>query len=471
MSRTSYHSTQAVANPKQGQQDALWKREIGPRLPSDLDEKARELKAFERVRGIADPLDLLRGLLAYVLCAQASSFRRLGVWAVLVEVAQISDTAWRKRLVKASAWLLWLLGARLPVDASRPQSRLQERAAGRVLLIDATRLREPGGCGDDWRLHTAYDLQAGRLVEVRVTDRHQAESLQHFDLRPGEIVVADNGYGYRSNVAYAQSRQAWVVLYLTPSTFPLEDQQGKPIALLAWLRGKGASCRSRVCWCQWKGQRYQVRLVALKLTAAVARRRREQKRRHAREKGKPVSATTLYLAGWILLVTTLPEQAWSAEEVLSLYRARWQTELLYKRLKQQVHCATLRCRTPEALQAEIRAYLLAWVLQEEEAAQLRAVLEEVQASELGELGEWSWDEHPLSEWRLSSLCLDTLRMQVLGQWSAARVRVCAPHLQRYLRSSPRQRKHQATATRHWLATKRRALSPDQAMELTGEFSP
>src|SRR5256885_1201423 len=117
-------------------------------------------------------------------------------------------------------------------------------------------------------------------------------------------------------------------------------------------------------------------------------------------------------------------------------------ELLYKRMKQQLSCAHLRCRTPEARHSEIRAYLLAWVLQEEEAAQLRTVLEQVQAGELGELGEWQWDEHPLSEWRLSSLCLDTLRMQVLGQWSVQRVRTCAPDLQRYLRSSPRKRTHQ-----------------------------
>jgi hypothetical protein len=469
MSEVSYHSRQAIATPQQGDQDALWRQEVGPRLPKDLDEKARELKAFERVRGIADPLDLLRGLLAYVLCAQASSFRRLGVWAVLVEVAQISDTAWRKRLVKASGWLLWLLGALLAVDATRPGYQRQEPGAGRVLLIDATRLQEPGGCGDDWRLHTAYDLQAGRLVEVRVTDRHQGESLQHFALRPGEIVVADNGYGYRSNVAYAQSQQAYVVLYFTPSTFPVEDHYGKPIAILAWLRGKGASCRSRVCWCQWKGQRYQVRLVALKLAAEVARRRREEKRRHAREKGKKVSATTLYLAGWILVVTTLPEQAWSAQEVLCLYRARWQTELLYKRLKQQVRCAHLRCRTPEALQAEIRAYLLAWVLQEEEAAQLRELLEQVQATGPEQLCEWT--ERPLSGWMLSSVCVDTLRVQVLGQWSAARVRACAAQLQRYLRSSPRRRPQQETAMRRWLATKRGGRAPGHPAGSPGQLRP
>jgi hypothetical protein len=431
--------------------------------------KARELKAFERVRGLADPLDLLRGVLAYVLCAQASSFRRLGVWAVLMDVASISEAAWRKHLLKASAWLLWLLGALLEVSPARQASIRQQRGAGRVLLIDATRLREPGGCGDDWRMHTAYDLQAGRLVQVTVTDRHTGEMLQHFALRVGDIAVADNGYGYRSNVAYAKQQQAEVVLYITPHTFPVADEQGQPIDLVKWLHRKGGATRSRTCWCWWEGTRYRVRIVALKLAPKVARRRRAEKLRHAHEKGKRVSETALFLTGWILLVTTLPEEEWANDEVLCLYRARWQTELLYKRMKQQLQCAHLRCRTPEMVQAEIRAYLVAWVLQEEEAASLREVLEQVQATDAAALQEW--EDRPLSTWMLTSVCLDTLRVQVLGQWSASRVRRCLPDLQRYLRSSPRTRPHRETAIRWWVASKRSGPVPGPLVRSDGPPCP
>jgi Transposase DDE domain len=469
MPSSSYHTTQADVASSQEEARNLWREEVGPRLPADLAEKAREFKAFQRVRGIADPLDLLRGVLAYVLCAHASSFRRLGVWAVLVDVADISEAAWRKRLLKASAWLLWLLGAMLAVDPARGASSLTSQARGRVVLIDATRLREPGGCGDDWRMHTAYDLQAGRLVEVTVTDRHTGEGLQHFALQSGDIAVADNGYGYRSNVASAHSREADVVLYITPHTFPVEDQHGRPIDLVAWLRRKRGATRSRSCWCCWEGKRYQVRIVALKLAAPVARRRRAEKLRHAHEKGKTVSETALFLTGWILLVTTLCEEEWSNDDVLCLYRARWQTELLYKRMKQHVQCAQLRCRTPEMVQAEIRAYLLAWVLQEEEAAALREGLQQVQATGPDALSEW--EDRPLSGWMLTSVCLDTLRVQVLGQWSASRVRACAPDLHRYLRSSPRTRKHQETTMRRWLAIKRGGGVPEPAGRSEGASRP
>ncbi len=99
-----HHTDRVVAVQPESLVGDTWMTEIVPRLPAALAAQARARKAFQRVRGVATPTDLLRAILASVL--GALSTRRLGAWAVLVARADISATAWRKRLRASNAWLL-----------------------------------------------------------------------------------------------------------------------------------------------------------------------------------------------------------------------------------------------------------------------------------------------------------------------------------------------------------------------------
>ena len=69
---------------------------------------------------------------------------------------------------------------------------------------------------------------------------------------------------------------------------------------------------------------------------------------------------------------------------------------------------------------------------------------------------------PVSSWLLTGLGRDTLRQQVQGTWSQARLRACLPRLGRFLVLTPRLREHQETAVRAWLTGGTAAwFSPEQ----------
>jgi len=218
-----------------------WEREVLPRLPSCWEEQARTLKAFSRAREIRHPADLLRGLLAYVLCVR--SFRHLGCWSVLIGLADVSETDWRKRLGKARAWLAWMLSEVLKVGAC-PTPWMVGKGLRRVLLVDGTHLKCLGKDGKTWRIHTAFDLLAGRLTEAQLTDHHVGESWKLFDVQPGDLIVSDAINGYPERIGWIKDQQADALVRASAHTSPLFDTQGRRFELLSWLKGRHAPVAS-----------------------------------------------------------------------------------------------------------------------------------------------------------------------------------------------------------------------------------
>ena len=119
-------------------------------------------------------------------------------------------------------------------------------------------------------------------------------------------------------------------------------------------------------------------------------------------------------------------------------------------MKQLLRLNQIRSKHLTSVEATVRALLIAWALHEDTTTWLRTLLSTRTPSEMT----------VVSSWLLSGLGLDTLRQQVQGSWSEARLQACLPRLRRFLCSRPRRRGHQETTVRAWRA-QRAPAHPDR----------
>ncbi len=186
-----------------------WEQEVLPHLPQGWEQKASELGALRRSRQVRSPGDLLRAILASVLCVH--SLRSLCRWSVLIGLADISEAAWRKHLQKAGPWLEWLLTELLAVRACTTPWIIG-KGLGRILLLDGTHLRCLGKQGTIWRLPSAFDLLSGRLAAVLVTDTSGAENWKRFKVQAGDLLIRDRINGYQERLVWVVQQMAHLIV-------------------------------------------------------------------------------------------------------------------------------------------------------------------------------------------------------------------------------------------------------------------
>lgn len=413
------HSSVWPAQP-QSTADQDWQRLVEERLPAELEAQARALKAFQRARSMPSALHLLRGLLYYVL--SHSSLREVSAWSRLIGLTSrvISGQAWHQHLLASTDWLWWLFNALLAAP-TRSFGGLSQR----ILLVDATHVRCRDPRADTWRLHCAYDLLKGRLAWIRISTQQVGEGFAHLLLHAGDIVVGAGAYSRaKPRLAVAQAGAFSLVRYsaahlpLYAPAAPAWTQQHR-LDGPAWLRSLRPGLSERQAMVVEQADCVPVRLLALVLPEEQAEALRRQKQRQARHKGRTLSAEALFLAGFVLLVSTLPAHSWSAARLLELYRARWQIEVLFKRIKDVLALHCLPAQTPQGAQAMICALLVAWMLIEEDVQTLRRQLSDGEPVAC-----------PLSRWRLAQLAFDSLHKVLDGHWTPERLRAVLPELRR-----------------------------------------
>lgn len=278
-----------------------------------------------------------------------SSYQQVAVGVGLAAETTVSRQNLAKRTdKKAVDFLAACLGrvlAGLPETNARA-ARLLPAGIQRVLVADSTVVSLHPSLAAEFpgpanqladkqaaaRIQVVLDLLEGTFVDFNLgsfrDNDQKAAGLVGRWVRAGDLVLRDLGYFTLGSLREIDERGAFFISRLRSGT-TLFDEEGKTIDLLAELRGAGDTHELRV---QLGAQaRLPVRLVAVRLSAEEAARRR-RKAKANRDKRLNPSAARLELLGWSITLDNLPEEI-PAQRIYPIYALRWRVEIVFKTWK------------------------------------------------------------------------------------------------------------------------------------------
>ena len=305
-------------------------KEIIEYLPEDWEAKAKETGAFTRARNIKSPEDLLALNMLYI--TNDGSFQMASAMMKLTKGISINKNAAYERITASGEWLRWMAEALCAMQGATIEkpSFLGEK---QVKLVDASDETTKGKEKNTWRLHYVFNLFSFQCTDMELTTNKEGERLTRHKVEESDIFIADRIYCTMSGIEHVLSGGGDFVIRFKSKAFNLYDETGKRLELLPYLRELAPLTNIDV-HCFYKlqtGELRPLRIVAMKKDAkAVEQSKRKMARKVSKKQEKAATAETVELNEYVVLATSLD---YTNNQILELYRARWQIEQVFYRLK------------------------------------------------------------------------------------------------------------------------------------------
>ena len=352
---------------------------VQPLLTTVADEAAKETGFIRRVRRLTGATFVQTLVLGW-LGRPDASYSQLAQAGAACGLT-ISPQGLEQRFgAPAAACLRRVLAAAMrQVPAAAPVALPVLRRFDGVYVSDSTTIVLPDALAPVWRGcggRVATNTQAGLKVQVRWELTSGALELLEVQagrgsdraadgaappLPPGALRLVDLGYVCLQRLVEWRAARVAVLcrLPLRPAVFDAAGRRRAAADLLAAQRADTVDVPVTL----GAAERVPCRLIARRVPPTLAARRRRQWRAEAKREGRTVSKARLALAAWDALITTVPPEQLTAEEALTLSRARWQVEPLFKLWKQHGRLDAWRSANPWRILCEVYAKLLALLIQ------------------------------------------------------------------------------------------------------------
>lgn len=297
-----------------------------------LEEKLKSQNLIKRKRIIQECGTLIKAMLLYI--NDNLSYQRLSDIMALNYGVAMSDTAWKKQILKATPFFFKaaqeLVNEAFTKATDDKNSTILNKYHGYAL--DATNVPIEGISSDVIRVHTQYSLNHQCCKYALITDSHTAESTTNFKIEKDSIYTADRAYGRSRQLVHILDNYADFIVRFSPShiVFYADSQCKTKINIHEKL--SDTNFFTQICYIKYKSKIFQVKIIAKKKPLDKQQKSEKKARRKAQKNQNQLTQKTIDFSKWLFIVTSITDDDLT-EDVLTFYRLRWDIELFFKRTK------------------------------------------------------------------------------------------------------------------------------------------
>nr|AGQ80834.1 transposase [Wolbachia endosymbiont of Paederus fuscipes] len=231
---------------------------------------------------------------------------------------------------------------------------------GGVKLLDSSYISLPNSMEDMYKgygtSYSGYESNTKSRIKLQLVFDYLNQTLDQLNITEGirsdqgyrshlsnisnnDLLISDLGYSVPSSFKQINEIGAYFISRYKSDINIYDIETGQKIDLLEHL-GDRSFLEQEVLL--GKETRVKVRIIFKKLTEEQAMARRRKANRLARSHGYTSSQRNQKLLNWSIFITNVPKSKINAEQILVVYRIRWQIELLFKLYKSNIRLDKLR---------------------------------------------------------------------------------------------------------------------------------
>jgi len=215
-------------------------------------------------------------------------------------------------------------------------------------------------CKAQVKIDLIHNFTTGLLEEAKIhhgklPDQALSNSILK-KVKKGDLIITDLGYFKLDKFVSINKKEAFFI-----SRFPshvkvyLDHEDEQAVDLSEYLM-KHYPRTSVIDIQVWIGaERLPMRLVAYRVPKAIENERRRKTKKAAKEMGRTTSKAKLDLLKFSLFITNAPEELIPATNIGTIYRIRWEIELIFKQMKSLLKIHVLKGTSPHRIKVLIWA--------------------------------------------------------------------------------------------------------------------